>query len=79
MENKGPSLLSVGDACAYIKGLRGVDINPRRITEMTYRRSLPFECPLIGGRRMIPAANLGELVTHLEERGVLTKPAKGKK
>ena len=63
--------LSVGDACREIARLKGVTISPRTVTELVYRRVLSFETPLIGGRRMIPAAALPELLKTLEERGYL--------
>jgi hypothetical protein len=63
--------LSVGDACREVARLRGVTLSPRTLTELLYRRALSFETPLIGGRRMIPAAALPELLKTLEERGYL--------
>jgi hypothetical protein len=67
-----PEFLSVGDACREVARLRGVDISPRKLTELVYRRALSCETPLIGGRRMIPAESLPELIQTLEQRGYLT-------
>jgi hypothetical protein len=63
--------LSVGDACREVARLRGVDISPRKLTELVYRRALKCETPLIGGRRMIPAKSLPDLLVVLEERGYI--------
>jgi hypothetical protein len=66
-----PEFLSVGDACREVARLRGVNISPRTLTELTYRRALGFETPLIGGRRMFPASAMPKLLVELERRGYL--------
>jgi hypothetical protein len=72
-----PELLSVGDAVREVARLRGVVISPRTLTELVYRRALGFDCPLIGGRRMLPAGSMPDLLTVLEERGYLTPAETG--
>lgn len=63
--------LSVGDAVREVARLKGVTISPRTLTELVYRRALNVETPLIGGRRLIPAAAMPELLEALEQRGYL--------
>lgn len=63
--------LSVGDACREVARLRGVTLSPRKLTELVYRGALSVETPLIGGRRLIPAAAMPELLQTLEQRGYL--------
>lgn len=66
-----PEFLSVGDACREVARLRGVAISPRVLTELTYRRALGFDPPLIGGRRMFPASVMPSLLAELERRGYI--------
>ena len=72
-----PEFLSVGDACREVARLRGVTLSPRKLTELVYRRALSFECPLVGGRRMIPAGSMPDLLAALESRGYLARAESG--
>lgn len=74
-------MLSVSEASAYVKGLRGVTVSPRLLTDLIYKGAFPFDCPMVGGRRIIEAGHLGDMVSVLEERGYVDreKPAKAKK
>lgn len=70
-------LLSVGDAVREVARLRGVTLSPRTLTELVYRRALGFDCPLIGGRRMIPSGSMPDLIEALESRGYLAHSESG--
>src|SRR5687768_14099512 len=58
-----PKFLSVGDAA------RKLNVSPRKLTDLLYRQILLGDtCPLIGGRRFIPASYLGEIEKTLQAR-----------
>jgi hypothetical protein len=64
-----PEFLSVGDTVREVARLRGVTISPRILTELAYRRALPCDTLLVGGRRLIPSSAMPEVIDALERRG----------
>lgn len=46
-------------------------VRPRAISDLFYRRDLAGEgCPIVGGRRLIPASKVNLIRTALRRRGI---------
>jgi hypothetical protein len=55
---------------------RRLGVAPRAISDLFYSRRLNDElCPIIGGRRLIPLAYLGQIEAALRDRGRLPRAA----
>lgn len=63
---------SVSDAVREVARLRGVIVSPRLITDLIYKGAFGFDCPMVGGRRLIHVSHMSDLLLTLEERGYLT-------
>jgi hypothetical protein len=52
----------------------GVQVNPRIISDLLYQRRLDVRnCPMIGGRRLVPRDLMPAVLHALRERGVIPK------
>ncbi len=53
-----------------------IGVPPRIVTDLFYLRRLNVDiCPIMGGRRLIPPAYVGEIERVLRERGHLKEVA----
>jgi hypothetical protein len=67
----GPAL-TVSDVARELGSELGVEIRPRDITALFYRRQLSDErCPILGGRRLIPHDYLPAIAEALRGRGLI--------
>ena len=54
---------------------RRLDVPPREISDLFYRRELRDDlCPIIAGRRLIPELYIVEIEAALRRRGRLAQP-----
>ena len=61
-------LLGVGDAG------RELDVNPKVITDLFYKRELREDiCPLVSGRRLIPRSYIPIIAMALRRKGVTVR------
>jgi hypothetical protein len=60
------SYLTVSDVA------RRLSVRPRDVSDLFYQRALDDgRCPVVGGRRLIPADYLADIVAALRERGIV--------
>ena len=60
--------LSVGDVA------RRLSVRPPQITDLFYKRMLRDDlCPIVGGRRLIPAEYVDQIAAALRRKGVRVK------
>jgi hypothetical protein len=63
---------SVSDAANELGRRHGISVSPRTLSDLIYQRLLPVgRCPIVGGRRLIPADLLPAIEAKLRERGRL--------
>jgi hypothetical protein len=63
---------TVSDAARELTVHEGVVVSPKVLTDLYYRRVLDdVYCPIVGGRRLIPADYLPVLARVLRSRGLL--------
>ena len=63
---------TVGGAAREVADRVGVNVRPRDITDLFYKRLLPDDrCPVLGGRRLIPHDLVPVIEAKLRERGLL--------
>jgi hypothetical protein len=63
-------LLTVSDVARALSQELGVDVGPRDLSELFYRRLLSDDlCPIVGGRRLISRSYLPEILDVLRARG----------
>ncbi len=61
---------TVGGIARVLSDRLGLDVRPPDITNLYYRRLLPgVDCPIVGGRRLIPLDQLPAIEAKLRERG----------
>jgi hypothetical protein len=66
---------TVSEAAREIGEKLGVEVNPRLISDLLYQRKLEVrDCPVLGGRRLIPRDHLPAILRILQERGLATTP-----
>jgi hypothetical protein len=71
-EQQMPEVLTIGAVVQTIAERRGVDIPPRKLSDLIYRRKPNANrCPVVGGVRRIPADYPPVIWAALEARGVL--------
>ena len=64
--------MTVSDVARELSGRLGMDVGPRDITDLFYKRLLRDDlCPVVGGRRLIPRDYLPEILDVLRARGVI--------
>ena len=66
------NLLTVSDVARALSEELGVDVGPRDLSDLFYKRLLRNDlCPVVGGRRLIPSGYVAEILTILRARGVV--------
>ena len=67
-----PDLIIVSEAARRLSQDLGVLVRPRDISTLFYHRELRDDlCPIVGGRRLIPASYLEQIEWALRRRGKL--------
>ena len=67
------SQITVSDVTRKLREEFGVDVPPRSISDLFYSRELDDrQCPVVGGRRLIPTSYLPTIVQVVRKRGWLT-------
>ena len=70
MKNDEDRPLTVSEAARELTLMVDEDVAPKVLSDLLYRRVLDEgRCPIIGGRRVIPAAYLAEVARVLRVRG----------
>ena len=71
-EDTMTDLLTVSGVARDLSGTLGLDVGPRDISDLFYKRLLRDDlCPIVGGRRLIPKGYLPEILDVLRARGVI--------
>lgn len=66
--------LTVSEAARVLGAKHGIVIAPKILTDLFYRRDLDdSDCPIVGGRRLIPADYMAVLESVLRRRGYLSR------
>jgi hypothetical protein len=65
-----PDCLTVSDAAREFTAALGQEVKPRDISTLFYQRALRDDlCPIVGGRRLIPADYLPQIEAALRRAG----------
>lgn len=68
--------LTVSDAARELTAVLGQEVKPRDISTAFYQRQLRDDlCPIVGGRRLIPADYLPQIEAALRRAGKITREA----
>lgn len=64
----------VSEVARAIQGATGESVNPRDISTLFYQRALRDDlCPIVGGRRMVPADYVPQVENALRRAGKLPR------
>jgi hypothetical protein len=64
--------MTVSDVARALSDQLGVNVGPRDISDLFYKRFLHDDlCPIVGGRRLIPRSYLPEILDVLRARGAI--------
>ena len=66
--------LTVSEAARALGAKYGIVIAPKILTDLFYRRDLDdSDCPIVGGRRLIPVDYMPVMESVLRRRGYLSR------
>ncbi len=69
-----PEYLIVSEVARAIQEATGASVNPRDISTLFYQRILRDDlCPIVGGRRMIPADYVKQVENALRRAGKIAR------